>query len=141
MTGGSASALELSRPAQASLTLRPARLLNRLKRPLSRGSSPAGYPTEPLVSFQINRQLSGWNLPPLMIRAFGAHDHKPTLRGHRKSLEIDPMQSAPGSWQRIGGASPPRGRASQPPRPRVMHEVLLARAAVKRSQGRPRAKY
>ena len=32
-----------------SLTLRPARLLNRLKRPLSRGSSPAGYPTEPLV--------------------------------------------------------------------------------------------
>jgi hypothetical protein len=26
-----------------------------------------------LVSYQINRQLSGWNLPPLMIRAFGAH--------------------------------------------------------------------
>jgi hypothetical protein len=35
--------------------------------------SPAGYPTEPLVSYQINRQLSGWNLPPLVIRAFGAH--------------------------------------------------------------------
>src|ERR1700675_5076507 len=48
LTGGSASALTLSRPAQASLTLRPAGLLNRLKRPLSRGSSPAGY--EPLVS-------------------------------------------------------------------------------------------
>jgi hypothetical protein len=48
---------------------------NRLKRPLSRGSSPAGYPAEPLVSYQINRQLSGWNLPPLMIRAFGAHCH------------------------------------------------------------------
>ncbi len=75
MTGRSASALSLSRPAQASLTLRPARLLNRLKRPLSRGSSPAGYPTEPLVSYQINRQLSGWNLPPLVIRAFGAHGH------------------------------------------------------------------
>jgi hypothetical protein len=54
---------------------------------------------------------------------------------------IDPERSAPGSWQRIGGESPPRGRSSQPPRPRVMHEVLLARAAVKRSQGRPRAKY
>src|SRR6267142_283048 len=53
----------------------------------------------------------------------------------------DPLQSAPGSWQRIGGGSPPRGRFSQPPRPRVMHEVLFARAAVKRSQGRPRAKY
>ena len=28
---------------------------------------------EPLVSYQINRQLSGWNLPPLVIRAVGAH--------------------------------------------------------------------
>jgi len=36
-----------------------------------------GYPAEPLVSFQINRQLSGWNLPPLMIRAFGAHGRNP----------------------------------------------------------------
>src|SRR6266436_965470 len=64
MAGGSASALSLSRPAQASLTLRPAGLLSRLKRPLSRGSSPSGYPAEPLVSYQINRQLSGWNPPP-----------------------------------------------------------------------------
>ena len=78
MAGGSASALSLSRPAQASLTLRPVRLLSRLKRPLSRGSNPSGYPAEPLVSFQINRQLSGWNLPPLMIRAFGAHCHART---------------------------------------------------------------
>jgi len=49
--------------------------LSRPRRPLSRGSSPASYPAKPLVSFQINRQLSGWNLPPLMIRAFGAHGH------------------------------------------------------------------
>ena len=28
----------------------------------------------------INRQLFGWNLPPLMIRAFGAHGHKATSR-------------------------------------------------------------
>ena len=27
------------------------------------------------------------------------------------------------SWQRIGGESPPRGRSSQPPRPRVMRGV------------------
>src|SRR5215831_16712929 len=57
------------------------------------------------------------------------------------TAHFDPKASAPGSWQRIGGASPPRGRSSQPPRPRVMHEVLLARAAVKRSQRRPWAKY
>ena len=59
MAGGSASALSLSRPAQASLTLRPARLLNRPRRPLSRGSSPSGYPSKPLVSYQIKRQLLG----------------------------------------------------------------------------------
>jgi hypothetical protein len=45
---------------------------------LSRGSSPSSYLAEPLVSYQINRQLSGWNLPPQVIRAFGAHGHKPT---------------------------------------------------------------
>jgi hypothetical protein len=31
------------------------------------------YPHEPLVSYRINRQISGWILPQLMIRAFGAH--------------------------------------------------------------------
>ena len=45
MAGGSASALSLSRPAQASHTLRPAGSLSRPRRPLSRGSDPAGCPT------------------------------------------------------------------------------------------------
>jgi hypothetical protein len=40
---------------------------------LSRGSNPHSYPHEPLVSYRINQQLSGWMLPPLMIRAFEAH--------------------------------------------------------------------
>jgi hypothetical protein len=44
-----------------------------LGRPLSRGFGTCSCPHEPLVSYRINRQLSGWNLPPLMIRAFGAH--------------------------------------------------------------------
>ncbi len=48
------------------------------RRPLSRGSSPCGYPHKPLVSYRINRQLSGWILPPLMICAFGAHCHDRT---------------------------------------------------------------
>src|SRR6516162_1340563 len=48
------------------------------RRPLSRGSDPCGYPHEPLVSYRINRQLSVWILPPLMIRAFGAHCQEPT---------------------------------------------------------------
>ena len=75
MAGGSASALSLSRPAQASLTLRPAGSLSRPRRPLSRGSSPASYPTKPLVSFRTYRQLSGWNPPPQVFRALGAHCH------------------------------------------------------------------
>jgi hypothetical protein len=73
ISGGSASTSSLSRPAQTSLALQPAGLLNRPRRPLSRGFEPASYPTNPLVSYQINRQLSGWNLPPLVTRAFGAH--------------------------------------------------------------------
>src|SRR3974390_2765387 len=48
------------------------------RRPLSRGPTPCGPPQEPLVSYRINRQLSGWILPLLMIRAFGAHCHEPT---------------------------------------------------------------
>ncbi len=72
-TGGSASTISLSGPAQASLALRPAGSLDRPRRPLSRGFETASYPTAPLVSYQINRQLSGWHLPPLVFRAFGAH--------------------------------------------------------------------
>ena len=48
------------------------------RRPLSRGSSPSGYPVKPLVSYQINRQLSGWILPPQVVRAFGAHGQEQT---------------------------------------------------------------
>src|SRR5258708_3224035 len=73
MAGGSASALSLSRPAQASHMLRPTGSLSRPRRPLSRGSSPSGHPAEPPVSSQINRQVWGWMLPPQVIRAFGAH--------------------------------------------------------------------
>ena len=54
------------------------RVLSCPRQPLSRGSSPCGCPHEPLVSYQINRQLSGWNLPPLVMRAFGALCQIPT---------------------------------------------------------------
>ena len=76
--GGSASALSFSRPAQASLALRPARLLNRPRRPLSRGFDGASCPATPPVSYQRNRQLAGWNPPPQVFRAFEAHQRKPT---------------------------------------------------------------
>jgi hypothetical protein len=68
--GGSASASLLSRPAQASLALRPVGLLNRPRRPSSRGFDRAGCPAKPLVSYQGNRQFPGWNPPPRVKRAF-----------------------------------------------------------------------
>ena len=73
IAGGSASASSLSRPAQALLTLRPVGSLGRPRRPLSRGFNPVSCPTKPLVSYQTYRHLSGWNLPPLVTRAVGAH--------------------------------------------------------------------
>jgi hypothetical protein len=85
---GSASTTSLSRPAQASLALRPVGSLSRPRRPSSRGFDPPGCPGEPLVSYQINRQLPGWNLPPLATRAVWAHwemsadGHFAHLRGH-----------------------------------------------------------
>ena len=72
----------------------PLGLLNRPRRPLSRGSGPAGYPAEPLVSYQINRQLSGWNLPPLVIRAFGAHCQNQTFLEDSPSCNITQRQPA-----------------------------------------------
>src|SRR5262249_22138330 len=70
--------------------LQPVGSLSRPRRPLSRGSSPAGHPDEPLVSYQINRQLSGWIPPPLVIRAFGAHCQQPTL----VQLDLPPRLAA-----------------------------------------------
>ncbi|HEX8817264.1 MAG TPA: hypothetical protein VF753_17350, partial [Terriglobales bacterium] len=44
---------------------------------MSRGFGPFGCPSKPLVSYQINRQLSARNPPPLVTRAFGAHQNEP----------------------------------------------------------------
>ncbi len=52
---------------------RPAGSLDRPRRPSSWGFETAGCPTAPPVSYQINRRLSGWHLPPPVFRAFGVH--------------------------------------------------------------------
>src|SRR5262245_44018288 len=62
-----------------------------LRRPLSRGSDPSGCPAEPLVSYRTNRQLSGWNLPPLMVRAFGAHRY--VLTSKRRTPRLSMLQT------------------------------------------------
>jgi hypothetical protein len=58
-------------------------------------SDPSGYPAEPLVSYQINRQLSGWNLPPQAIRAFGAHSQWRTLNLDNPTLAAELSSTAP----------------------------------------------
>jgi hypothetical protein len=65
-------------PPPAPQTTRPRERLNppscqRPRHATKGSSSPCGCPHGPLISYRINRQLSGWNLPPLVIRAFGAH--------------------------------------------------------------------
>jgi hypothetical protein len=68
-----------------------------LRRPLSRGSDPSGCPAEPLVSYRTYRQLSGWNLPPLMVRAFGAHGVSRTSRGYHRRTDFEPDRTSPGA--------------------------------------------
>jgi cytochrome c2 len=43
------------------------------RRPSARGFDPASRPTAPLVNHRMDRQLSWWNLPSPVTRAFGAH--------------------------------------------------------------------
>jgi hypothetical protein len=77
--------------------LRPTGSLSHPRQPLSRGSSPSDYPAEPLVSFQINRQLSGWNPPPQVFRAFGAHGHRRTFAAPATYQFELPTELVPGS--------------------------------------------
>jgi hypothetical protein len=84
---------------------------------LSRGSSPAGYPAEPLVSYQINRQLSGWNLPPLVIRAFGAHCQQETYAPQQTASLFNHFVGAAEQRARISMPSPVSDGGSEPLRP------------------------
>src|SRR5450755_2400199 len=76
---GSASTTSLSRPAQASHTLRPVDSLDRPRRPLSQGFDTASYPTAPPASYRANRPLPGWDFHPLGERA---------LRGRTKTDRV-----------------------------------------------------
>src|ERR1700694_664385 len=74
LTGGAASTTSLSGPAQASLALRPARLLARPKADFCPEAStrPVTRPRRSVATMSY-RQIHGWILPPLVICAVGAH--------------------------------------------------------------------
>ena len=82
-----------------------------LQRPLSRGSDPSGYPTKPLVSYQINRQLSGWK---------SSSTGDPRLRGAL------PLPDLPGfGFDFPTAISGSRPRGSDPARRRSVTENLF----------------
>ncbi len=94
MTGGSASALELSRPARASLCYGPS------DRSAAQGRLRRRAPTQPVTrpcrlpaSGPIDN-YPGENPPSLMVRALGAHGHSrrsdraPTTSGLPRSADI-----------------------------------------------------
>jgi hypothetical protein len=66
---GSASTTSLSRPAQASHTLRPTNSLDRPGRHLSQGFDPHSCPSEPPAGYRANRPLPGWDFHPQGDRA------------------------------------------------------------------------
>jgi hypothetical protein len=81
--GGSASTTSLSRPAQASLALRPARLLNRLRGLCYEASTrPVAQPSRSSATRPIDYYLGGFFLHWLSV-PFGAHSEirdKPSTR-------------------------------------------------------------
>jgi hypothetical protein len=72
---------------------RPVASLSRPSATFVTRPQPLWLPARTLVSYRINRQLSGWNLPPLVIRAFGAHCQNRTfdasqLSRHEPASEV-----------------------------------------------------
>jgi hypothetical protein len=124
-TGGSASASLLSRPAQASLTLRPADSFSRPRRPLSQGLSPPITRISCLSATRPNRLLSRWSLPPLATRPCGAHCAKspcgPLETGTASGRFCARGRPARSITPRIGPASCPDRRPSRPVTNRSSH--------------------
>ena len=102
-SGRSASTTSLSRPAQASLALRPVGLLNRPRRPSSRGFDPSGRPDRPLVSYQINRQLSGWSFLHWWRAPSGRTEFSRLAlkrRAHLRKIHLPPSPTLTGNQSR-----------------------------------------
>src|ERR1700676_3067130 len=114
-----------------SLTLRPAGSLDRPRRPSSRGFSPLGFPTKPLVSYRTNRQLSGWHLPPLVTHAFGAHliTRKNKQAGATVVAHLAPTRNREGS-KAIGRSFGRAATRSRPARSAALRSGDMSRGSI-----------
>src|ERR1700681_157526 len=95
LTGGSASTTSLSRPPQASLALRPARLLARPKADFCPEAStwPVTRPSRSVATTSY-RQLHGWILLPLVMCAVGAHSPETLYATSSASMSRRPRDAA-----------------------------------------------
>src|SRR6266568_236368 len=95
LTGGSASTTSLSRPARASLALRPARSQPAQGRTFVPRLRPSRLPgPSRSVATTSYRQLHGWILLPLVICAVGAHRYYkggPVHSGPRTNRQVPPL--------------------------------------------------
>src|SRR6476659_948219 len=64
---------------------------------------PGGLPLR-LVSYQLNRQLAGWNLPPLVDRALRAHCYVRALAAERRGVRHDEGRGVACSCNQARGA-------------------------------------
>src|SRR5712691_3342332 len=122
IAGGSASAALLSRPARASLTLRPACLLNRPRRPLSQGSSPllsrlpVSYSTKPATievepSSTGDTRLRGAPQERSVLRRYHAKEWRNMLR--YSALRVPPDVADAPSGLRTASTTRPRAFRSR----------------------------
>src|ERR1700686_1654206 len=92
LTGGSASTTSLSRPAQASLALRPARSQPAQGGLLSRGFDSVSYPTKPLGSYHVLPTTTCVDPPSTGdLRRWGA----PLTSGGLSEIVRGPEQTCP----------------------------------------------
>jgi len=68
---------------------------------------PSGYPAKPLVSFRTNRQLSGWNPPPQVFRALGAHCHGQTHAAQQMAGASNRFRAAHDPWSTVESPTAP----------------------------------
>src|SRR5689334_66200 len=87
-SGGSASALPVSGPAQRSLTLRPARSPSRHATLFTEGSD--GFVTSTVASIATGRSepVPGWDLHPLWTSAFSRRTEKSGLDPDPEHYEV-----------------------------------------------------
>ena len=132
-TGGSASALTVSRPAQRSLALRPTWSLSRPRRPFCRSASD-DVVTSIIRSdcYRLERQLAGRDSHPLRDGAFSRHTVSSCLsrRNHPRAGGATP--EAIGSYMAKYGPSP-RGRGN----PKAERERIVGQGPSPRGRGNP----